>query len=73
MKEMPEKCVTDRKTPMPPQEIAEVFSQLGLQKEEDREKFRSLAEVKKQENENVRIVLSGTTSAVKEMQGGRYA
>jgi len=49
MNKMPEKSVTDRKKLMLPQEISEVFSQLGLQKEEEREKFRSLAEVKQPE------------------------
>jgi hypothetical protein len=58
---------------MLPQEIAEVFSQLGLQSEEDREKLRSLAQVKQPETETVRIFLSGTTSALKDLQGGKHA
>ena len=58
---------------MQPQEISEVFSQLGLQEECEREKFRSLAEVKQPENESVRILLSGTTTRFKDVQGGSYA
>ena len=73
MNKMPDKHATDRKTQMQPQEISEVFSQLGLQKEEEREKFRSLAEVKQPENESVRILLSGTTAGLKDAQGGSYA
>ena len=73
MNKMPEKSVTDRKKLMLPQEISEVFSQLGLQKEEEREKFRSLDEVKQPENESVRILLSGTTAGLKDAQGGSYA
>jgi U3 small nucleolar ribonucleoprotein component len=73
MNNMPEKSVTDRKKLMLPQEISEVFSQLGLQEEKEREKFRSLAEVKQPENESVRILLSGTTAGLKDAQGGNYA
>jgi U3 small nucleolar ribonucleoprotein component len=73
MNEIPNMSAADRKKPMQPQEISEVFSQLGLQKDEDREKFRSLAEVKTPENEKVRIYLSGTTTGMKEAQGGNYA
>jgi len=73
MNEMPEKPVPDRKKLMQPQEISEVFSQLGLQDEGEREKFRALAEVKPTGNESFRILLSGTTTALKDAQGGSYA
>lgn len=73
MNKMPEKSVTDRKKLMLPQEISEVFSQLGLKEEKEREKFRSLAEVKQPENESVRILLSGTTAGLKDAQGGSNA
>ena len=73
MNEMPEISATARKTPMQPQEISEVFSKLGLQEEGERLKFRSLAEAKSPENEGFRILLSGTTAALKDTQGGSYA
>jgi hypothetical protein len=73
MNEMPEKSVPARKKLMQPQEISEVFSQLGLQEEVEREKFRTLAEVKPPENEKVRIFFTGTTTGLKETQGGNYA
>jgi hypothetical protein len=73
MNEMPEKSVTAGKKLMQPQEISEVFSRLGLQDEGDREKFRTLAEVKPPENDSFRILLSGTTAALKDAQGGSYA
>ena len=72
MNEMPE-FTTDRKRQMLPQEIADVFSKFGLEKEEDREKLRSLAEAKSPEPDKVRIFLAGTTSGLLESQGGRYA
>ena len=73
MNDMPEKSVTTRKKAMQPQEISEVFSKLGLQEEVEREKFRSLAEAKPPENEGFRILLSGTTAALEDAQGGGYA
>jgi hypothetical protein len=73
MNEIPNMSAADRKKLMQPQEISEVFSQLGLQEEGEREKFRALAEVKTPENEKVRIFFTGTTSGLKELQGGNYA
>jgi hypothetical protein len=73
MNETPKKSVTDRKQVMQPQEISEVFSQLGLQDEGERQKFRSLAEVSNPGKEKVRIFLSGTTAGFRGAQGGSYA
>jgi hypothetical protein len=73
MSNTPDNPLEATKKPLSPKEISDVFFRLGLQKEEDREKFRSLAEAKKQDDESVRIFLSGTTRTVREVQGGRYA
>ena len=73
MNEMPKISMPARKVPMQEQEISEVFSQLGLQEEGEREKFRSLAEVKPPGNESFRILLSGTTAVLKGAQGGSHA
>ena len=56
-----------------PQEIQEAFSMLGLNKEEERQKFCIMAEAQRTDEDYSRIWFSGTTAVLEEETGGANA
>ena len=68
----PEAESPKQESELSPQGIAQVFSMLRLDKEEERQKFCVMAEVQRSEDDGSRIWLSGTTASP-EAEGGQNA
>lgn len=73
MNREPDRSASIEKGQLSQEDIASVFSQLGLESEEERSKFRMMAQVNASGVDRSILWLTGTTAIEKEVQGGENA